>query len=113
MQPLCEDSPVKPGFIIKDLKNWMKNFEPVTVEELAIHNKKIQEVDDWMKSVCNNNNGDMLLLTGPVGCGKTKTLQILAAKHNFKVTEWITPLDIEFPSENGKNNSNECHVIIL
>ncbi|XP_075977969.1 rad17 checkpoint clamp loader component isoform X2 [Anticarsia gemmatalis] len=90
------------GVVIKDHKTWIKSFEPLNVEDLAVNNKKIQEVDEWMKSVCNNNNGDMLLLTGPVGCGKTITIQVLAAKYHMKVTEWITPLDIDFPSENGE-----------
>lgn len=86
----------------KDYKNWLKVFEPVTVEDLAIHNKKIQEVEDWIKSVCNINCGEMLLLTGPVGCGKTTTLQVLAAKYGIRVSEWITPLDIDIPSEKGE-----------
>ncbi|KAM3965327.1 rad17 checkpoint clamp loader component [Aphomia sociella] len=82
-------------------KNWMKNFDPVVVEDLAIHNKKIQEVEDWLKSSCGKNQNDILLLTGPVGCGKTITIHTLANKHNIKITEWITPLDIDMPSEYG------------
>ncbi|XP_045772916.1 cell cycle checkpoint protein RAD17 [Maniola jurtina] len=81
-------------------KNWMKNFDPVTVEDLAVHNKKVQEVDEWLKTACMNSN-DMLLLSGPVGCGKTACIRTIAAKYNVKMTEWITPLDIEYPSEFG------------
>lgn len=83
-------------------KNWIKFFYPKTVEDLAVNNKKIQEVDEWTKSVSRNNNSDMLLLTGPVGCGKTATLRMLADKYHIKVTEWITPIDIEIPTEYGK-----------
>lgn len=83
-------------------KNWMKNFDPKTVEDLAVNNKKIQEMDEWMKTVYGSNNSDMLLLTGPVGCGKTASLRKLADKYHIKVTEWITPIDIEIPSEYGK-----------
>ncbi|CAG4956078.1 unnamed protein product [Colias eurytheme] len=82
-------------------KNWMKNFDPVKVDDLAVHNKKIQEVEEWLKCSCLNSSSNMLLLSGPVGCGKTATIHTLAAKHNIKVTEWITPVDIEFPSEYG------------
>ncbi|XP_073956878.1 rad17 checkpoint clamp loader component isoform X2 [Choristoneura fumiferana] len=82
-------------------KNWMKNFDPVTVEDLAVNNKKIQDIYDWIKSNIGKNDGEILLLTGPVGCGKTITVRIIAAKHNIKVTEWITPLDIEMPTEYG------------
>lgn len=80
----------------------MKNFDPKTVEDLAVNNKKIQEVDEWVKTVHGRNCSDMLLLTGPVGCGKTATLRMLADKYHIKVTEWITPIDIEIPSEYGK-----------
>ncbi|XP_022814003.1 cell cycle checkpoint protein RAD17 isoform X4 [Spodoptera litura] len=89
-------------FIIKDHKHWMKTFEPVHVEDLAVHNKKVQEVEDWIKTVSSNNNSDMLLMTGPVGCGKTITLQVLSKKYGVRITEWITPVDIDIPSENGE-----------
>lgn len=79
----------------------MKNFDPVSPEDLAVHIKKVQEVEEWLKAACIHNRSDMLLLTGPVGCGKTTTIHTIAKKYNVKVTEWITPLDIELPSDNG------------
>ncbi|XP_063536398.1 cell cycle checkpoint protein RAD17 [Cydia strobilella] len=84
-----------------DHKNWMKNFDPVTVEDLAVNSKKIQEIEDWLKFNIQHNNSEILLLTGPVGCGKTITVRTLAAKYKVKVTEWITPLDIDIPTEYG------------
>lgn len=114
MQPLFEidnfslqnvlDSPAKSGAQIINInhKNWMKNFDPKTVGDLAVNNKKIQEVEEWVKTMCGRNSSDMLLLTGPVGCGKTTTLRTLADKYHIKVTEWITPIDIEIPTEYGK-----------
>ncbi|KOB79502.1 Cell cycle checkpoint protein rad17 [Operophtera brumata] len=88
-------------------RNWMKNFDPVNVEELAVHTKKVQEVEEWLKVIHTSNCSDILLLTGPVGCGKTSTLLTLASKYGIKVTEWITPLDIEMPTEYGKPLSNQ------
>ncbi|CAH2096262.1 unnamed protein product [Euphydryas editha] len=82
-------------------KNWMKNFEPVNIEDVAVHYKKIHEVEEWMRTACNKSNNDMLLLSGPVGSGKTATVRTLASKYNIKVTEWITPVDIEYPSVLG------------
>lgn len=79
----------------------MKNFDPVNIEDVAVHNKKVQEVGEWIKTACTNSNNDMLLLSGPVGSGKTATVRALASKYNIKITEWITPLDIEYPSEFG------------
>ncbi|XP_063825509.1 cell cycle checkpoint protein RAD17 [Ostrinia nubilalis] len=83
-------------------KDWMKNFDPVLPEDLAVHNKKVQEVEEWLRAACAHNNSDVLLLTGPVGCGKTITVHTIAKKNNIKVTEWITPLDIDIPSDNGE-----------
>ncbi|XP_049873553.1 cell cycle checkpoint protein RAD17 [Pectinophora gossypiella] len=83
-------------------KNWMKNFDPVNVEDLAVNNKKIQEVEEWIKVVNSNSTcSDMLLLTGPVGCGKTTTVHTIASKYKMKVTEWITPVDIDIPTDYG------------
>lgn len=87
--------------IITDHKHWMKTFEPINIDDLAVHNKKVQEVEDWVKTVSSNNNSDMLLMTGPVGCGKTISLRVLATKYNVRISEWITPVDIDIPSENG------------
>ncbi|XP_013186926.1 cell cycle checkpoint protein RAD17 isoform X2 [Amyelois transitella] len=97
----------KSSYTIINEKNWIKNFDPVTVDDLAVHNKKVQEVEEWIKHCCDRNQGDMLLLTGPVGCGKTATIFKLASKYNIKVTEWITPLDIGVPSEYGEFEHKE------
>lgn len=79
----------------------MKNFDPVNTEDLAVNNKKVLELEEWMKNTCLKSNNNILLLSGPVGCGKTASIQTLASKYNIKITEWITPLDIEYPSEYG------------
>ncbi|XP_047503683.1 cell cycle checkpoint protein RAD17 [Pieris napi] len=89
-------------------KNWMKNFDPVNIEDLAVHNKKVQEVEEWLKCSClSGSNSNMLLLSGPVGCGKTATIYTLAVKHDIKLTEWITPVDIEIPSDYGDYHYKE------
>lgn len=32
----------------KNVENWIENFHPQTVSDLAVHSKKIQEVKDWI-----------------------------------------------------------------
>lgn len=81
----------------------MKNFDPIYVEDLAVHNKKIENVEQWLCKMCELNKGEILLLSGPVGCGKTATVNVLAKKYNIKITEWITPIDIDMPTEYGNN----------
>ncbi|XP_028043068.1 cell cycle checkpoint protein RAD17 isoform X2 [Bombyx mandarina] len=83
-------------------QNHIRNFDPVNINDLAIHNKKVQEVEDWILGNIKKNTSEMLLLTGPVGCGKSVTVLTIAKKHNVKITEWITPIDIEFPNDNGE-----------
>ncbi|XP_068633370.1 cell cycle checkpoint protein RAD17 isoform X2 [Battus philenor] len=53
------------------------------------------------------NSCDILLLSGPVGCGKTATIRIIANKHNIKITEWITPVDIELTTDYGEYEFKE------
>lgn len=45
----------------------------------------------------------MLLLTGPPGCGKTATLQILARDLGLQVQEWTNPLSLDFTKEDLRN----------
>lgn len=80
----------------------MKNFDPTSVEDLAINTKKVQEIEHWLRLMAESNQAEILLLTGPVGCGKTITVQTLATKHKFKVSEWVTPVDIDIPTEYGE-----------
>lgn len=80
----------------------MKHFEPTKLEDLAVHNKKIKEVEDWLCRMCEGNHGEILLLSGPVGCGKSATIYTLASKYSIKTTEWTTPVDVDIPTEYGE-----------
>lgn len=43
--------------------------------------------------------GSVLLLTGPPGCGKTATIQILAKDLDIQVQEWTNPILLDFTKE--------------
>lgn len=45
----------------------------------------------------------MLLLTGPPGCGKTATIQILAKDLGIQVQEWTNPISLDFTKEDLRN----------
>uniref|UniRef100_A0A4W3HRH1 RAD17 checkpoint clamp loader component n=1 Tax=Callorhinchus milii TaxID=7868 RepID=A0A4W3HRH1_CALMI len=78
---------------------WVDEYIPRTQSELAVHKKKIEEVENWLKvhirQRCHQ-DGSILLLTGPSGAGKTATLQVLVKELEIQLLEWTNPLQNEF-----------------
>uniref|UniRef100_A0A8C8EWD8 AAA+ ATPase domain-containing protein n=1 Tax=Oncorhynchus tshawytscha TaxID=74940 RepID=A0A8C8EWD8_ONCTS len=73
---------------------WVDTHKPHSQAELAVHKKKIEEVEDWMRVHVDPKTakgGAVLLLTGPSGCGKSATVQILAQELGYRVQEWSNP----------------------
>uniref|UniRef100_A0A8D0CUA0 RAD17 checkpoint clamp loader component n=1 Tax=Sander lucioperca TaxID=283035 RepID=A0A8D0CUA0_SANLU len=63
--------------------------------DLAVHKKKIEEVENWMRVHSNAAKGGILLLTGPSGCGKTATVQVLSRELGLRAQEWTNPSNLE------------------
>uniref|UniRef100_A0A8K9Y4J7 RAD17 checkpoint clamp loader component n=1 Tax=Oncorhynchus mykiss TaxID=8022 RepID=A0A8K9Y4J7_ONCMY len=87
---------------------WVDIHKPHSQAELAVHKKKIEEVEDWMRvHVDPKTGGAVLLLTGPSGCGKSATVQVLAQELGYRVQEWSNPSSLsEYrPSLSGPNSS--------
>ncbi|OQR79434.1 cell cycle checkpoint protein RAD17-like [Tropilaelaps mercedesae] len=81
---------------------WIERFEPQSKDELAVHKKKIDEVDGWLKknilaseSKHNIGKAPILLLVGPTGSGKSITLKVLAKENAIHVKEWMHPLTVD------------------
>uniref|UniRef100_A0A8C7Q788 RAD17 checkpoint clamp loader component n=1 Tax=Oncorhynchus mykiss TaxID=8022 RepID=A0A8C7Q788_ONCMY len=73
---------------------WVDIHKPHSQAELAVHKKKIEEVEDWMRVHVDPKTakgGAVLLLTGPSGCGKSATVQVLAQELGYRVQEWSNP----------------------
>ncbi|XP_064792719.1 cell cycle checkpoint protein RAD17 isoform X2 [Oncorhynchus masou masou] len=73
---------------------WVDTHKPHSQAELAVHKKKIEEVEDWMRVHVDPKaakGGAVLLLTGPSGCGKSATVQVLAQELGYRVQEWSNP----------------------
>ncbi len=75
---------------------WIDRYAPTSIDELAVHAKKISAVKEWLKDSLSSfkqyGKGaaqKMLVLTGPPGCGKTAALRIVAKELNVEVLEWI------------------------
>lgn len=81
----------------------MENFAPQTIADLAVHPKKIEELQQWLKQ-CDANRvripGPILLITGPSGSGKTSSLTLIAKQCGYAINEWITPVDVELQRHN-------------
>ncbi|XP_074493677.1 cell cycle checkpoint protein RAD17 isoform X1 [Sebastes fasciatus] len=74
---------------------WVDRYWPRAQAELAVHKKKIEEVENWMRIHSNTSKGGIVLLTGPSGCGKTATVQVLSRELGLRVQEWTNPSNLE------------------
>ncbi|XP_065601272.1 cell cycle checkpoint protein RAD17 [Cyrtonyx montezumae] len=88
---------------------WVDKYRPETQNDLAVQKKKIEEVEAWLKMHIfqrqPKQSGCVLLLTGPAGCGKTATLQILAKDLGVQVQEWTNPVSLDFTKDDLRNIS--------
>nr|XP_032826671.1 cell cycle checkpoint protein RAD17 isoform X2 [Petromyzon marinus]XP_032826672.1 cell cycle checkpoint protein RAD17 isoform X2 [Petromyzon marinus]XP_032826674.1 cell cycle checkpoint protein RAD17 isoform X2 [Petromyzon marinus] len=78
-------------------ESWVERHAPTTTMELAVHKKKVEEVETWLRAHAlqyNARKGSILLITGPAGAGKTATLQVLCKQLGIIIHEWINPLEI-------------------
>ncbi|XP_029915986.1 cell cycle checkpoint protein RAD17 [Myripristis murdjan] len=77
---------------------WVDRHTPRCQAELAVHKKKIEEVENWMRAHADTKalkGGAVLLLTGPSGCGKSATVQVLSRELGFRVQEWTNPSSVD------------------
>ncbi|XP_029295832.1 cell cycle checkpoint protein RAD17 isoform X2 [Cottoperca gobio] len=93
---------------------WVDRYSPCSQAELAVHKKKIEEVENWIRVHSNTSKGGVLLLTGPSGCGKTATVQVLSLELDLRVQEWTNPSSQEpySSSQHGEEKpllSCQCH----
>ncbi|XP_037384999.2 cell cycle checkpoint protein RAD17 isoform X1 [Talpa occidentalis] len=95
---------------------WVDKYKPETQHELAVHKKKIEEVETWLKTEVlerqPKQGGSILLITGPPGCGKTTTIKILSKELSIQVQEWINPILPDFQKDDFKvlfNSESSFH----
>lgn len=82
------------GHLSQDLP-WVDRHTPHSQAELAVHKKKIEEVEKWLTEHLNTTKGGVLLVTGPSGCGKTATVQVLCKELGARLQEWRNPVLME------------------
>uniref|UniRef100_A0A8C5ELQ0 RAD17 checkpoint clamp loader component n=1 Tax=Gouania willdenowi TaxID=441366 RepID=A0A8C5ELQ0_GOUWI len=74
---------------------WVDRYSPRSQGDLAVHKKKIEEVENWLQAHSNSAKGRILLLTGPSGCGKTATVRVLSLELKLRIQEWTNPSNLE------------------
>lgn len=67
---------------------WVDKYKPETQHELAVHKKKIEEVETWLKAQVlerqPKQGGSILLITGPPGCETITTKKYYQISMVFK-----------------------------
>ncbi|XP_072028726.1 cell cycle checkpoint protein RAD17-like [Amphiura filiformis] len=87
---------------------WAEKHTPQCQADLAVHKKKIAEVEEWLRNhiqrrkPSKQTQAPVLLLTGPTGAGKTATVQTLAKEMRIEVQEWVNPVTSVYnPDDRG------------
>ena len=88
---------------------WIEKYAPRSMDELAVHKKKVESVRDWLddsfkgfEAHGSRTRQKLLILTGPSGCAKTATVSVLAAEMKFDIIEWINPAGFKRVDVEGK-----------
>jgi cell cycle checkpoint protein len=75
-----------------DRRPWTEKYGPISLEELAVHKKKVADVRTWLTDVLSGRSRKrLLLLKGPAGSGKTTTMSLLAKELGITMHEWKNP----------------------
>ncbi|XP_057419597.1 cell cycle checkpoint protein RAD17 [Lotus japonicus] len=77
---------------------WVNKYEPHSLEELAVHKKKVEEVKTWfeerLKPSKGLNRNNVLVVSGQAGVGKSATIHVIAAHLGAVVCGWNTPTPV-------------------
>ncbi|KAF3001453.1 Cell cycle checkpoint protein rad17 [Curvularia kusanoi] len=77
---------------ISDGRPWTEKYGPLSLDELAVHKKKVSDVRAWLEDVYSGRQRKrLLLLKGPAGSGKTTTVALLSKELNIHIHEWKNP----------------------
>ncbi|KAL4744807.1 hypothetical protein BDW72DRAFT_199238 [Aspergillus terricola var. indicus] len=84
----------------KEALPWAQRYAPLNLDELAVHKRKVGDVEQWLGDVLEGKTRkNLLILRGPAGSGKTTTISLLSKKLRFDVLEWKTPSTSTYTSK--------------
>ncbi|KPI39451.1 Cell cycle checkpoint protein RAD17 [Cyphellophora attinorum] len=71
---------------------WSERYGPTTLDELAVHKKKVTDVQQWFEAVVSGRSRQKLLvLKGPAGSGKTVTVNLVTQAVGLNTITWQNP----------------------
>ncbi|KAF7567197.1 cell cycle checkpoint protein RAD17 [Pyrenophora tritici-repentis] len=77
---------------VVDRRPWTEKYGPESLDELAVHKRKVADVRTWLSDVFNGKaRKRLLLLKGPAGSGKTTTISLLSKELGIEMQEWKNP----------------------
>lgn len=78
---------------VADGRPWTDKYGPLSLDELAVHKKKVSDVRTWLEDVYSGKlRKRLLLLKGPAGSGKTTTMALLSKELGIHMHEWKNPV---------------------
>lgn len=76
-----------------DRRPWSERFGPRSLDELAVHKRKVSDVRRWLDEVVSGRMRQrLLILKGAAGAGKTTTVRLLAKEMGYELLEWRNPV---------------------
>ncbi|KAJ5684847.1 uncharacterized protein N7477_001192 [Penicillium maclennaniae] len=93
-------SPSPAQSVEEDKRPWAQRFAPSNLDEIAVHKRKVSDVQNWLEDAFSGRRRERLLvLRGPAGSGKTTTINLLSESAGFDVVEWRNPAVSEFNAQ--------------
>ncbi|CAG8387983.1 unnamed protein product [Penicillium salamii] len=92
--------------ILEDGRPWAQRYAPDSLAAIAVHKKKVSDVQSWLEdSFAGRRSERLLVLRGPAGSGKTTTISLLSDSLGYDIIEWKNPPVSEFGSNTYQSAS--------
>ncbi|KAJ5370119.1 uncharacterized protein N7496_006211 [Penicillium cataractarum] len=89
-----------PASLGVDQRPWAQRYGPSNLDEIAVHKRKVSDVQKWLEDAFAGRRKERLLvLRGPAGSGKTTTITLLSEALDFDLIEWRNPSVSEFSAQ--------------
>lgn len=80
-----------------NMQPWAEKYCPKELSDLAVHNRKVADVREWMEAKLQDvgklhAGGNVLVLSGSPGAGKTAVVRVLVDLLDVELCEWDPPI---------------------